>query len=289
MHLPSAAISASTFSIAACDLERREWGVAVASRFLAIGALSAWAEPEVGAIATQSWIKASYGADGLGLLAEGASAAEALERLIAADDGREQRQVGIVDREGRTATYTGSGCVGWAGDRCGPGYAAQGNMLVSAETLGALADTFEADAAAPLAERLLAALAAGQAAGGDRRGQQAAALRVVRRGGGYGGADALVDLRVDDHAEPVRELERLFALHELYFGSTPEEEWLPVDAELERELRARLDALGHASGDLAADLEEWAGVENLEERVRGAARLDPVVLAEIRKRDERRD
>lgn len=278
---------ASTFSIAACDLERREWGVAVASRFLAIGALSAWAQPEVGAVATQSWIKASYGADGLRLLAEGASAPEALERLVADDDDREQRQVGIVDREGRTATYTGSGCVDWAGDRRGPGYAAQGNMLVSGETLSALAETFEADSAAPLAERLLAALAAGQAAGGDRRGQQAAALRVVRQGGGYGGADVLVDLRVDDHAEPVRELQRLFGLHQLYFGSTPEHEWLTVDGELERELRARLDALGYRSGDLAADLETWAGVENLEERVKGAGRIDPVVLAELRKHEDR--
>lgn len=278
---------ASTFSIAACDLERREWGVAVASRFLAIGALSAWAQPEVGAVATQSWIKASYGADGLRLLAEGASAPEALERLVADDDDREQRQVGIVDREGRTATYTGSGCVDWAGDRRGPGYAAQGNMLVSGETLSALAETFEADSAAPLAERLLAALAAGQAAGGDRRGQQAAALRVVRQGGGYGGADVLVDLRVDDHAEPVRELQRLFGLHQLYFGSTPEDEWLTVDGELERELRARLDALGYRSGDLAADLETWAGVENLEERVKGAGRIDPVVLAELRKHEDR--
>jgi uncharacterized Ntn-hydrolase superfamily protein len=278
---------ASTFSIAACDLERREWGVAVASRFLAIGALSAWAQPEVGAVATQSWIKASYGADGLRLLAEGASAPEALERLVADDDDREQRQVGIVDREGRTATYTGSGCVDWAGDRRGPGYAAQGNMLVSGETLSALAETFEADSAAPLAERLLAALAAGQAAGGDRRGRQAAALRVVRQGGGYGGADVLVDLRVDDHAEPVRELQRLFGLHQLYFGSTPEDEWLTVDGELERELRARLDARGYRSGDLAADLETWAGVENLEERVKGAGRIDPVVLAELRKHEDR--
>jgi uncharacterized Ntn-hydrolase superfamily protein len=278
----------STFSIVACDLDRREWGVAVASRFLAIGALSAWAQPEVGAVATQSFIKASYGAEGLRLLAQGESAPDALARLLADDDGREQRQVGIVDREGRTAAYTGSGCSEWAGDRRGPSYAAQGNMLVSGDTLAALAETFEGDGATLLAERLLGALAAGQAAGGDRRGQQAAALRVVRRGGGYGGADVLVDLRVDDHAEPVRELQRLFDLHQLYFGSTPDEEWLPVDGALERELRASLDRLGYASGDLATDLEAWAGVENLEERVRGAARLDPVVLEEIRKRDERR-
>lgn len=262
--------------------------MAVASRFLAIGALSAWAEPEVGAVATQSFIRASYGPDGLRLLARGVPAREALTRLLAEDDGRDQRQVGIVDSEGRTAAHTGSACVDWAGDRHGPTYAAQGNMLVSGDTLAAVADTFEAGGSAPLAERLLAALTAGQAAGGDRRGQQAAALRVVRRGGGYGGADVLVDLRVDDHPEPVVELERLFGLHRLYFGSTPEAEWLTVGEALEEELRARLDRLGYASGDLAADLESWAGVENLEERVGGAARLDPVVLAEIRKHEERR-
>jgi uncharacterized Ntn-hydrolase superfamily protein len=276
-----------TYSIVACDLERREWGVAVASKFLAIGALSAWAEPEVGAVATQSWIRAAYGPDGLRLLAEGASAAEALRRLLAGDELREQRQVGIVDRSGGAATHTGAQCLHWAGDRRGPAYAAQGNMLVSAETLDALADTFEAGRPGPLAERLLTALAAGQAAGGDRRGQQAAAIRVVRRGAGYGGADILVDLRVDDGETPIAELRRLYALHELYFGATPEDQWLPVDAELEAELRARLDRLGYSSDDLAADLATWAGVENLEERVRGVASLDPVVLRELRKRDER--
>jgi uncharacterized Ntn-hydrolase superfamily protein len=276
---------ASTFSLAACDLERREWGVAVASRFLAVGALCAWAQPE-GAVATQSWIKTSYGPDGLALLASGASADETLARLLADDDGREQRQVAMVDREGRTAAYTGSGCLDWAGQREGRRYTAQGNMLVSEETLAALAESFESTAPAPLAERLIGALAAGQAAGGDRRGRQAAAVRVARRGGGYLGADVAVDLRVDDHPAPVEELQRLYGLHQLYFGSTPESEWLPVDAELEAELRERLERLGYASGDLLADLETWAGVENLEERVRGVERLDPVVLEEIRRHRE---
>jgi uncharacterized Ntn-hydrolase superfamily protein len=276
-----------TYSIVAGDLERREWGVAVASKFLAIGALSAWAEPEVGAVATQSWIRAAYGPEGLRLLAGGASAAEALRRLLAGDELREQRQVGIVDCSGGAATHTGAKCLDWAGDRRGPAYAAQGNMLVSAETLDAMADAFEAAGPGPLAERLLTALDAGQAAGGDRRGQQAAAIRVVRRGAGYGGADILVDLRVDDHETPVAELQRLYELHELYFGATPEEQWLPLDAELEAELRARLERLGYTSGDLGADLGTWAGVENLEERVRGMASLDPVGLRELRKRDER--
>lgn len=276
-----------TYSIVACDVERREWGVAVASKFLAIGALSAWAEPEVGAVATQSWIRAAYGPDGLRLLAGGASAPDALRRLLAGDELREQRQVGIVDRFGGVATHTGAQCLDWAGDRQGPAYAAQGNMLVSAETLDALADSFEGVRPGPLADRLLTAMDAGQRAGGDRRGQQAAAIRVMRRGAGYGGADILVDLRVDDHEAPVTELRRLYALHQIYFGATPEEQWLPLDAELEAELRARLDRLGYTSGDLAADLGTWAGVENLEERVRGVTSLDPVVLTELRKRDER--
>jgi uncharacterized Ntn-hydrolase superfamily protein len=277
-------INATTYSIVACDLARREWGVAAASKFLAIGALSTWAQPEVGAIATQSWIKASYGDQGLRLFAEGASAAETLDRLVAEDDGREQRQVGVVDREGRTAAFTGAACVEWAGERRGPSYASQGNMLVSGDTLAALAETFEATASEPLAERLIAALAAAQAAGGDRRGQQAAAVRVVSQGGGYLGADVVVDLRVDDHRQPISELERLYGLHQLYFGSTPRDRWLPVDDRLAAELRERLDRLGYAGGELAADLDTWAGVENLEDRVDGVDRIDPVVLGELRKR-----
>lgn len=277
---------ASTFSIVACDLERRQWGVAVASRFLAIGALSAWAEPEVGAVATQSWIKAAHGANGLRLLADGGSAAQAVERLLAGDDGREQRQLGIIDGQGRTAAYTGEACLDWAGERTGASYSAQGNMLASEQTLAELANAFES-APGSLAERLISALSAAQAAGGDRRGKQSAALRVVGRGQGYGGADVVCDLRVDDHADPAAELERLFGLHRLYFGSTPREEWLEVDDGLEAELRRRLERLGYASGDLAGDLETWAGVENLEERVRGADRVDPVVLAELRGQDER--
>jgi uncharacterized Ntn-hydrolase superfamily protein len=277
---------ASTFSIVACDRTRAEWGVAVASKFLAVGALCAWAEAGIGAVATQSWIKTTYGVQGLRLLAEGTSASDALERMLSEDEGREQRQVGIIDAEGRTASHTGTGCVGWAGSCSGPDYAAQGNMLVSADTLAALASAFESSPDGPLAGRLLAALASAQAAGGDRRGQQAAALLVARRGAGYGGADVLVDLRVDDHPEPVAELERLYDLHQLYFGSTPEERWIATDAALTDELRERLDRLGYSSGDLAADLDTWAGVENLEERVRGVERFDPVVLGELRKHDD---
>jgi uncharacterized Ntn-hydrolase superfamily protein len=271
----------STYSLVAFDPERVEWGVAVQSKFPAIGALTPWAEPGAGAIATQSWIEVSYGRRGLELLRAGAPAEEVLARLTAEDPGREKRQVGVVDREGRAAAFTGRECAPWAGSRTGAGYAAQGNMLVSKETVDALAETFEATAGRPLAERLLAALAAAQAAGGDRRGQQATALKVVRAGGGYGGSGIVVDLRVDDHPEPIVELERLYRVHDRYFGATPREAWVPATAELLERVGARLRELGYDSGDLAADLEAWAGYENLEERLDGTERFDPVLLEEL--------
>jgi uncharacterized Ntn-hydrolase superfamily protein len=271
-----------TFSLVACDLERREWGVAVASKFLAVGAVVPFAAAESGALATQALANVRFGPDGLRLLSEGSSGEETLGHLVGADEGRDDRQLGIVDRLGRAATFTGSRCLDWAGGRSGPAFAAQGNILVSESTVHALAETFEATGG-PLAERLLAALAAGQAAGGDRRGQQSATLLVVSEAGGYGGGtDRLVDLRVDDHPAPIAELARLYELHRLYFGSTPPDEWLDVDDTLATELRERLGRLGHATGVLAVDLETWAGIQNLEERVSGVERIDPVVLAELR-------
>jgi uncharacterized Ntn-hydrolase superfamily protein len=275
----------STYSIVACDLEAREWGVAVQSKFLAVGAAVPAAEPEVGALATQAWANLAYRPDGLALLREGHAAADVVQRLVGADDGRDHRQLGVVDVAGRAATYTGSDCLEWAGGKTGPGYAAQGNILVSEATVDALASTFDRSEEAPLAERLLACLAAAQAAGGDRRGQQSAALLIVREGGGYGGtSDAVADLRVDDHPRPVEELERIYRLHDLLFGQTPEEEWLVVDAALAAELHERLAALGYANDDLAAALAAWAGTENFEERVRGADRIDPVILKQLRER-----
>jgi uncharacterized Ntn-hydrolase superfamily protein len=224
-----------------------------------------------------------YGPDGLALLRERYSAEEVAARLVGADDGRDHRQLGVVDGQGRAATFTGSECLEWAGGTTGPGYAAQGNILVSAATVDALAQAFESSVGRPLAERLLACLRAAQAAGGDRRGQQSAALLVVRKDGGYGGtSDAVVDLRVDDHPRPIEELERLYALHDLLFGQTPENEWLDVDATLAAEIRGRLDGLGYGDADLATALSRWAGAENLEERVRGADRIDPVVLDQLR-------
>jgi uncharacterized Ntn-hydrolase superfamily protein len=274
----------STYSLVACDLARGEWGVAVQSKFLAVGAGVPWAEPEVGALATQALANLRYGPDGMALLREGASAVEVVRRLTEADEGRDERQLGVVDGNGQAATYTGSACLDWAGGVTGEGYAAQGNILVSQETVTALAETFEASSGA-LAERLLQALAAAQLAGGDRRGQQSAALLVVRKDGGYmGTSDVLVDLRVDDHEAPIEELERIYGLHDLLFGETPEEEWLEVDERLAAELRERLDRLGYEGKALPEAFEAWADTENFEERVDGVDRIDPVVLAELRKR-----
>jgi uncharacterized Ntn-hydrolase superfamily protein len=268
----------STYSIVACDLERAEWGVATESKFLAVGSVVPWAEAEVGAVATQSYANPRYGPDGLALLRQGLGADEVVKRLTDADEGRAQRQLGIVDASGAAATFTGEECHDWAGGRTGAGYAAQGNLLVSGETVDALAETFEASAG-PLAERLIDALAAAQAAGGDKRGQQSAALIVVKRDGGYAGlSDTLVDLRVDDHETPVDELRRLYELHRQLFGVTPRDQWLPVDDELRAEIEGHLTRLGRSS------LAEWAGVANLEERVDGEDEIDPVVLSELRRR-----
>src|SRR5438874_6129661 len=186
----------ATYSIAACDREAGQWGVATQSKFLAVGSLVPWAEPHVGAVATQAYANPQYGPEGLRLLREGRSAAEVIEQLTAADGGRDQRQLGIVDGRGEGATFTGAECMEWAGGLDGPGFAAQGNILVSEATVTALADAFASTAGGSLPERLLECLAAAQAAGGDRRGQQSAALLVVERGGGYAGlSDAVVDLR----------------------------------------------------------------------------------------------
>jgi uncharacterized Ntn-hydrolase superfamily protein len=283
VELDVVTLTYGTYSIAACNLEAGQWGVATQSKFLAVGSVVTWAEPHAGAIATQSYANPRYGPQGLELLREGLSAEEVVERLTSADDGRDHRQLGVVDAQGRGATYTGTECYAWAGGRTGDGYAAQGNILVSGETVDALAETFERTAGKPLAERLMDCLDAAQAAGGDSRGQQSAALLVVEKDGGYAQlSDTLVDLRVDDHERPLEELRRIYGLHQAIFGKTPREEWLDVDTELEAELRARLARLGY-DGEPADALFRWAGNENLEERVDGAEAIDPVVLEELRR------
>jgi uncharacterized Ntn-hydrolase superfamily protein len=267
----------ATYSICACDLAAGRWGVATQSKFLAVGSVVPWAEPHVGAIATQAYANPRYGPEGIALLREGLSAAEVVERLTSADADRAQRQLGVVDAEGRAATFTGDECNAWAGGRTGTGYAAQGNILVSGATVDALAETFEATTETSLAERLLDCLDAAEAAGGDSRGRQSAALLVVERDGGYAGlSDVLVDLRVDGHPDPLVELRRIYRLHDALFGRTPREEWVPVDDALRGELDSLLAKTGHAT------LADWAGVENLEERVDGEDSIDPVVLHRLR-------
>jgi len=273
----------ATYSIVACDLEEKQWGVAVQSKFLAVGSVVPWAEPHVGAIATQAYANPRYGPNGLQLLREGLSAQEVVDRLTGEDEGRVHRQLGVVDGQGNAATYTGSECLDWAGGRTGTNYAAQGNILVNKETVDAMAETFESTDG-PLAVRLIDCLAAAQEAGGDSRGQQSSALIVVQRDGGYAGmSDVLVELRVEDHERPIEELHRIYTLHDEIFGVTPRDRWLPVDDELAAELRQRLAELGY-DGELEDSFTRWTGKENLEDRVDGIEQIDPVVLEALRSR-----
>lgn len=282
----------STFSIVACDPKTNELGIAVESKFLAVGAVVPWALADVGALATQSWANTSYGPRGLRMLKQGMTPQQVGAKLIATDKDARQRQCGIVDAKGRAFTYTGAGCFDWAGGVTGKNFAAQGNILASAAVVAALADTF-LKTRGSLAERLVAALAAGQAAGGDKRGQESAALLVVRAKGGYSGFnDRYIDLRVDDHPAPIDELKRLLDLHQLYLGKTNPQDILPIDAKLARELQAILQARGYYAGALNGTWDEatqkafreFAGVENLEDRLLDGAHIDRVVLDYVRAR-----
>jgi uncharacterized Ntn-hydrolase superfamily protein len=201
----------NTFSIVAYDPDRQEWGVAVASKFLAVGAVVPWAKAGVGAIATQSHANTTYGPKGLELLGQGKSAEEAIKLLTEEDEGKDVRQVGIVDAKGNAATFTGSKCSAWAGGKTGKHYACQGNILAGEDVVNDMAKAFE-EAKGPLAWRLMAGLEAAEKAGGDKRGKQSAAILVVRDKAGYSGFnDRLIDFRVDDHATPVQELARILA------------------------------------------------------------------------------
>ncbi len=263
-----------TFSIVACDLNEPAWGVAVASKFPAVGAVVPWAQAGVGAIATQSYANTSFGPRGLSLLAQGLSAAEVLERLLEGDEGRELRQVGIVDSRGIAATFTGKECFAWAGGRTGPGYAIQGNILSGAEVVEAMESAFLATCG-DLPRRLYAALLAGDRAGGDRRGRQSAAIYVVKPHGGYGGfLDRWIDYRVDDDPDPVLRLGDLLELHELYFGKSDPTERVRLEGEpllaLQRLLQAQKLYQGPLHGKLdqetATALRTFLGNENFEER-----------------------
>ncbi len=263
-----------TFSIVARSDDGDSWGVAVASKFLAVGSAVPAAAAGVGAIATQADANISYKYLALAHLDDGATAQVALDRLLEEDDQREERQVGIVDSDGNAATWTGSDCFAWAGGVTGSngergGYAIQGNILTGPEVVEAMETAWLAGADQPVERRLLAALAAGDAAGGDSRGRQSAALLVVRDGAGYGGHDDVaVDLRVDDHTDPVTELARLVDLNELYLtASTPDEQVVVDDA-----LREELEALAQAAGKDSFHM--WVGSENYEMRVGPGLRPD---------------
>jgi uncharacterized Ntn-hydrolase superfamily protein len=282
----------ATFSIVARDPENGDLGVAVASKFLAVGAVVPWARAGAGAVATQALANIGYGPRGLAFLAAGRPAAEALAALLADDEQREHRQVGVVDDRGGAAAHTGSACMDWAGHIVGAGFAAQGNILAGANVVEVLAQAFSA-AQGPLAERLLAALAAGDQAGGDRRGRQSAALYVARTGGSYGGLlDRYIDLRVDDHPAPVPELARLLRLHRFYLTPPSEADLIPIDAQVARELQALLAQAGYYHGPISgsydaatsAALERYGGVENLEERLISPNKIDPQVLAYMREK-----
>ncbi|MDQ1694700.1 MAG: hypothetical protein QOJ03_53 [Frankiaceae bacterium] len=279
-----------TFSIVATD--GTAWGVAVASKFLAVGAAVPAAAAGVGAIATQSHANLAYRPDGLRMLRDGRSAQDTLDALTAADELRAQRQAGFVDARGGAATYTGADCHDWAGGVAGAvdgcGYAIQGNIHTGPDVVEAMRRAWLAtDSAAPLVRRLLLALAAGDEVGGDKRGRQSAAVLVVTPGGGYGGGnDVLVDLRVDDHLRPIPELVRLADLHDIYFGKPDPADAIRLEGAVAAEVRDRLARIGHpAAGTTSADLDkalaDWAAVENYEERML-PGHIDAPVLDQLR-------
>ncbi len=279
-------LTPSTFSIVAADPFEGEIGVAVQSKFLAVGSVVPWARAGVGAIATQSWANTAYGPRGLDLLKQGMSPQEVVDTLTRDDPDGETRQVGIVDAAGDVATFTGSECFEWSGGKTGYNFACQGNILVSGEVLDALGDAFEASIGEELADRLVKALEAAQEAGGDRRGQQSAALLVVKEAGGYGGFnDRYIDLRVDDHPEPIAELRRLLGLHKLYY---PREDELvvPLEGEPLERLVADLRKMGYLEDSeetpdlesVQAGLRRFSLTENLEERLRDDDQAYQVLL-----------
>ena len=284
----------ATFSIVAYEPSKLEWGVAVQSKFLACAAVVSWARAGAGAVATQSFANVAYGLDGLDMMARDKSAADTIEALTSADDQRAQRQVGMVDKYGRAAAFTGDGCYDWAGHIVGDGFACQGNILVPG-TVEAMATAFEAArrGSGELADWLVSALAAGQAAGGDSRGRQAAGVLVVRHNGGYGGNnDRYLDLRVDDHPDPIDKLAELVTMHHLLFGEVDPANLIPL-ADVTSALQALMHRIDHYDGpvdgvfgdETRAALRALVGSENLEERWDGTGDvIDRVVVEYLLKR-----
>ncbi|MDN4524498.1 DUF1028 domain-containing protein [Fictibacillus fluitans] len=274
-----------TYSIAGYDPSEKEWGIAVQSKFLGVGAVVPWAKAGVGAVATQSYANTSYGPQALEAMEQGKSAEETLKMLIEKDEQREMRQVGLIDANGHGATFTGKECYDWAGGITGPNFAAQGNILVSSATVEAMGRTFS-EAQGSLAERLLAALQAGQEAGGDSRGQQSAALLVVKDKGGYGGFnDRYIDLRVEDHQEPIKELKRIYKLHQLYFAPSKPEDIIEIDEEVKQEISRELLRLNYMKGASADDgklykaLTTYIHTENFEDREQEKGKIDSEILS----------
>ncbi len=268
-------IHPSTFSLVACDRDAKAWGVVVASKFPAVGTVVPWAKAEAGAVATQMYANTAYGPQGLAKMAAGLSAEETLQSLLEADPQRETRQVGIVDQQGKSVSFTGKACYEWAGGIAGEGFAAQGNILAGEEVVAGMAEAF-VKTSGPLYRRLYAAIFAGDRAGGDRRGRQSAAILVVKEGAGYGGFnDRWIDYRVDDHTDPVFRLGELLDLHDLYFGVSPKEEKVPLVGDTMIELQRILFQLGYYQGEQSGyfdnqtrdALKVFIGNENFEERV----------------------
>lgn len=284
----------STFSIIGYDPTAQEWGIAVQSKFLAVGAVVPWAKAGVGAIATQSYANTSYGPRGLTLLEAGLTPDEVVEVLTRDDPDKDYRQFAVVDRHGRAAAFTGARCYDWAGHITGQNFSCQGNILVSEATVQAMAATFQSSEGT-LAERLIRALDAGQQAGGDARGRQSAALLVVKERGGYGGFnDRAIDLRVDDHPEPIAELLRLYEMHRLYFERPRSEGGLPLSGEVLQYTVDALRRLGWYTGpqtetdapEVWEALRNFAHTENLEQRWRDDGRVDEQVYAYLRRKAE---
>lgn len=285
----------NTFSIVAYSPDENAWGVAVASKFLAAAALVNWAQADAGAIATQSYAKVGFGPEGLTLLSQGKSATETLVALLENDPQREQRQVGIVDAQGNVAAHTGSECHDYAKHKLGKNFSVQGNILKGSDVLDAMAEAYQS-VSGELADRLVAALRAGEAAGGDRRGKQSAGVLVVKANGGYGGdTDRYIDLRVDDDEQPVKKLRQLLDSHHLFFGEAKAEDLLKIDENIARELQNILNKQGYMGGEVNGNWDEitkqafWilVGNENLEERWNldhYPDMIDRVMLDYLRKR-----
>lgn len=270
-----------TFSIVACDIKEKSWGIAVASKFPAVGAVVPWVQAEAGAVATQSFANTSFGPRGLEMMANGLSADETLAKLLMDDPDCELRQVGLVDSQGNAKTFTGNGCFPWAGGVTGKGYAIQGNILASAKVVPAMEKKFLATKG-DLPTRLHAALLAGDRTGGDKRGRQSAAIYVVKPKGGYGGfIDRWIDYRVDDHEDPVPRLGELLEMHELYFGKSLDNERLALKGKPLEQMSMILKREGYLKKNTIFQdgFNAFIGNENFEERADPAAQwIDKPVL-----------